>query len=202
MVLLEMIRKKACVPQEESHESNTEPADFQVKSYGAFLQDMKRNWHLEKAREPIRETDTDFIRTFPLRRGLAGKVMELRCPTSKAVSIFGKNQTEIGSEETQELNIKDPYSFTLRCFDGYEWELNRAARINIKKESMYGGISSAWRLSYGDLLSAKPGFQFTEGVCLFGNEVLSVEVIDPDIDIEKIEVSMEADVFQALGSPL
>lgn len=196
MILVEAIGNETRINQEGQHEGITE----HINRYEAFLMDMKSNWWLEKARGIIRETDIDYIRTFPLRRRSAGKVMEMRCPQSKAVSIFGKNQTECKAEnKTKEFNIKDPYAFTMRCFDNHDEELDQAARINIKKVSTDGGISSAWRLCYGNLAPKKPGYQFPEGAYLFSNEILVIEIINPDIDIERTEILIEADVFQVLN---
>jgi len=127
--------------------------------------------------------DSAYIQTFSIKSGMAGKIIELRCPESQAISIFGKYQT-----------------VSLRCFDNSNRELDPATRANFKKVDKYGGISRNCRATYGDLSPAKAiKYSFPEGLFLMGEEVLELEVLNPDIDIDRIELSMEADIFEAFG---
>lgn len=188
MVSLQKTETGAHTLQAGQGNSLTEPADHRTGRYGAYLTAMEKNgWRPEKA--VIRETDAEFIRVHPLRRGCTGTVLELCCPQSKAISVFGKNQ------DSQGLKTEIPYLFTVRCYDGDNRELDPGCRINIKKVSVHGGISPASRAAYGDIKPA--GYQFPEGMYLWHGEILTLEVLNPDIDIECVKLSMEADIFQA-----
>ena len=167
-------------------ELREEAAHFEMNMYESFLQDMNSNSHIKKA---ICDTDDAYVSTFNVKRFTSGKVIELRCPSLNAMSISGKNQA--AGNDPNDINC--PYLFSLRCFDKQDRELDYATRMNFKKVSKHGGHSRAWRACYGDLLKA---YSFPEGLYLSENEVLRLEVLNPDINIDRIELSMEADVFE------
>lgn len=189
------------IPQRTTVEISTEAVLFEMNRYESFLKNMNSNSHIKKARGMICDRDNAYVQTFKIKSGTAGKVIELRCPESNAIFIFGKNQTVLLLEnEPKEFDINDPYFFSLRCFDKSKSELDPATRMNFKKVSKYGAISRAWRAFYGDLLPMKAvRYSFPEGLYLSGDEVLELEVLNPDIDIERIELSMEADIFETFG---
>jgi len=161
-------------------------AHFEKNKYESFLTEMNGNSHIKKA---ICDTDDAYVRTFKVKSQTSGKVLELRCPYLNAISIFGKNQA--AGNEPNDINC--PYFFSIRCFDKQDRELDRVTRMNFKKVSKHGGHSRGWRALYGDLLKA---YSFPEGLYLSENEVLELEVLNPDINIERIELSMEADIFE------
>lgn len=168
---------------------------FDMNWYESFIKKMKSTSHIREPREIISNRDTDYVRTFKIKSKNTGKIMEIYCPELTALSIFGKNQAAILSEnEPKEIEIRNPYFFCVRCYDGHNRELGPATRMNFKKIINQGGISRAWRACYGDL---SPGYVFPSGVFLCGDEVLALEVIDPDIDIEKVELSMEVNIINA-----
>lgn len=182
------------IPQRTTVEISTEAVLFEMNRYESFIKYMNSNSHIKKARGMICDKDNAYVWTFKIKSGTAGKVLELRCPESNAISIFGKNQTVLLLEnEPKEFDINDPYFFSLRCFDKSKRELDPATRMNFKKASKHGGHSRAWRACYGDLLKA---YSFPEGLYLSENEALELEVLNPDINIDRIELSMEADVFE------
>ncbi len=164
-----------------------------INRYELFLKEttVKNKYRLEKTRGIIRETDTDYVRTFTVMKGTTGTVLDLRSPQFKAVSIFGQNQIELGGEGQPEFNVKDPYQFALHCFDNSSRELDTATRMNFKRTSA-AGSGRAWRACYGDL---SQGYLLPLGVYLQGDDALALEVLNPDIDIERIELSVEADVW-------
>lgn len=188
-MILDMVGKNART--EGQQKGHMEPG---INGYEAFLRDMKNNWQHEQA--TIHETDTCFISTFKLRKGCTGNILEMHCPPSKMISMFGKNQTERKNDGcVQEIN-KEPYAIMVRCY-GCDTELGLQVHINLKKISKRGSTSSVRRLSYGDLSST--GNRFQDSVYLSDSEVLAVEAVNPDIDIERIEASVEADVFHVLS---
>ena len=170
---------------------------FKMNRYESFLQNMNSNLHLKKARGMICDKDNAYVRTFKVKSKTAGKIIEFCCPKSNAISIFGKNQIDLLSgNEPKEFDIKCPYLFSLGCFDKHNRELDPATRMNFKKVSKHGGISRAWRVFYGDLMSKAVIYSFPEGLYLSENEILELEVLNPDIDIEIIKLKMEADIFE------
>lgn len=152
--------------------------------YESFLADMNGNPHVKKS---ICDTDDTYVRTFKVKSQTSGKVIELHCPSLNAISISGKNQ----AAEPKDLNR--PYVFCIRCFDNEDREPGPATHMNFKKVLKDGGISRAWRALYGDLTKA---YSFPEGLYLSENEILQLEVLNPDRNIERIELSMEADIFE------
>lgn len=168
---------------------------FKTNMYESFIKIMKSTSHIREPREIISDKDTDYVRTFKVKSKNTGKIMEIHCPELTALSVFGKNQTVILSEnEPKEIEIRNPYFFCVRCYDGHSRELGFATRMNFKKILKHGGISRGWRACYGDL---SPGYVFPYGVFLCEDEVFALEVIDPDIDIEKVELSMEVNIINA-----
>ena len=177
------MKQEIKIPQRTLVEISTEATLFEMNRHKLFLKEMNSNSCIKMAPGMICDMDTAYIQTFNTKSGTAGKIIELRCPASQAISIFGKYQT-----------------VSLRCFDNSNRELDPATRTNFKKISKYGGISRKCRATYGDLSSAKAiKYSFPEGLYLMGEEVLELEVLNPDIDIDKIELSMEADIFETFG---
>lgn len=176
------IKKRDC---EECPQLIDDP-HFKMNRYESFLQDMNSNPHIKKA---ICDADDAYVRTFKVKSHTSGKVIELCCPSLNAISISGKNQAA-GNDPN---NINCPYLFSIGCFDTQDRELDHATRMNFKKVSKHGGHSRAWRAVYGDLVKA---YSFPEGLYLSENEVLRLDVLNPDINIERIELSMIADIFE------
>ena len=55
-----------------------------------------------------------------------------------------------------------------------------------------GGRSRGFRASYRDISRR---YQFPSGLRILGDVVFALEVVHPDIDIERVELSLEADIF-------
>lgn len=168
------------IPQRTTVEISTEA---KMKKYESFLQYMNSNSYIKKPQGMICDMDSAYIQTFKVKSGTAGKIIELRCPPSQAISVFGKYQT-----------------VSLRCFDDSNREPEPVTRTNFRKVSRYGGISRKCRATYSDLSPVKAiKYSFAESLYLSGEEVLELEILNPDIDIERIELSMEADIFETFG---
>lgn len=177
------MKQELKIPQRKTVEISAEAVLFQMNRHELFLKDMNSNSCIKKAPGVICDMDTEYVQTFNIKSGMAGKIIELRCPESQAISIFGKYQT-----------------VSLRCFDNSNRELDPATRANFKKVDKYGGISRNCRATYGDLSPAKAiKYSFPEGLYLRGEEFLELEILNPDIDIDRIELSMEADIFETFG---
>lgn len=200
---IEKLERETAIPQRKAVEASADAVLFEMNRYESFLTEMNNCSPLKKARDMICDNDNTYIQTFTVKSGTSGKVIELRCPESNSISIFGKNQTVLLLEnEPKEFDINDPYFFSVGCFDKHNRELDPATRMNFKKVSKHGGISRICRASYGDLLPMKAvRYSFPDGLYLSGGEFLELEVLNPDIDIERIELSMEADIFEAFGHP-
>lgn len=171
------------IPRRKTAEISTEAVLFQMNRHELFLKDMNSISFIKKVPGMICDMDTEYVRAFNIKSGTSGNIIELRCPESQAISVFGKYQT-----------------VSLRCFNESNREPEPATRINFKKVSKNGGISRKCRATYGDLSPEKEiKYSFPEGLFLSGNEVLELEVLNPDIDIDRIELSMEADIFEMFG---
>lgn len=174
------MKQATTIPQRAHVEISAEAALFEMNRYESFLKDMNSNTWKKKAQVMICDMDTAYIQTFNIKSGMAGKIIELRCPGSQAISVFGNDQT-----------------LSLRCFDKSSRELDPATRINFKKVTKYGGICRNCRVTYGNISPAKAiKYSFLEGLYLRGEEVLFIEVLNPDIDVEQIEISIDADIFE------
>ena len=198
---IEKLERDTVIPQQTTVEISAEAVFFEMNRYESFIKYMNSNSYIKKARGMICDKDNAYVQTFTVKSGTAGKVIELRCPESNAIFIFGKNQNVLLLEnEPKEFDINDPYFFSVGCFNKSNRELDPATRTNFKKVSKYGGISRKCRATYGDLSPANAiKYSFPVGLYLSGDEVLELEVLNPDIDIERIELSMEADIFETFG---
>jgi len=163
----------------QKHEGEGSEHMLPKTRYGAFLEEIKRRW-VHEGRKEIRETD-EFISTFNVKKGAIGKIMEL-CPGSKALSIFGQGS-----------NGEDAYPFSLRCFDTKAHEPDPSTKVNCKLE-IGSGVAPLWKASYGSLRR----YYFKNSIFLENGERLELVIINPDIDIDKVEVSMELDVFSPI----
>lgn len=196
------------IPLEGQSEEPAERAFFKVNRYETFLEEMKINWWRERERATISESDIDYIRTLNVKKGTGGKVVELCCPESRAISIFGKSQTALNSKpEPPEFDVKEPYFFSLNLYDKDGKEPDHLTRMGFRAV-IAGGVTPLWKVKYGDLSPVKPGkgkfkkpveiYNFPEGLYLVSGDRLELEIINPGIDIEIVEVQMEADIFSAL----
>lgn len=168
------------IPQRKTVEINTEGMLFEMNRYELFLHEMIS--HSIKKAGMICDMDTAYVQAFTVKSQTAGTIIQVRCPESHTISVFGKYQT-----------------VSLRCFDQNNREPDPVTRMNFKKVSKHGGISRNSRATYGDLSSVNTiKYSFPDGVYLSGKEALDLEIMNPDIDIERIEFSMEADIFEML----
>jgi len=170
------LKQLTTIPQ-RIPEISAEATLFEMNRHKLFIKQMS-NSCIKKAPGVICDMDSTYVQTFKVKSGTSGKIIELRCPPSQAISVFGKYQT-----------------VSLRCFDSSNREPDPATRANFRQVSRYGGISRKCRATYGDLSQ----YSFAEGMYLSGEEVLELEILNPDIDIERIELSLEADIFETFG---
>lgn len=172
---------------------------YTMNRYESFLNHT--NGHVKKAKGNICEKDTVYIRTFKLNKGKTGKIFEITPPVSEAISIFGKNQaTLVFDENPKEFNISVPYNIGIRCSDSGNRELHPETRMNFKIISKGGHISRGWRAVYGELsMVKKTDYSFPEGLYLSSDDILTLEALNPDIDIEKIEMNVKADILGYKG---
>lgn len=182
--------------QEIMIEVSTDAAFFRMNRYEAFLKKMSINSDMKKERALICEKDTDYVQTYKVKRNTQGKIFELRCPASTALSIFGKNQTVLlFNNEPNEFEIKGPYFFGVKCFDKLYREPHPDTLMNFQTVSKKG-FSRAWRVSYRDISPVNPvKYSIPEGLYLSGDDMLELAVLYPDIDIDRIELLFEADIF-------
>ena len=90
---IEKLEQDKVIPQQTTVGISAEAVFFEMNRYESFLKYMNSNSYIKKVRGIICDKDNAYVQTFTVKSGTAGKVIELRCPESNAIFIFGKNQT-------------------------------------------------------------------------------------------------------------
>lgn len=146
-----------------------------------FLEEMKGN-SSKKMRAGMISHNCAYVHTFNIKRGTSGTIFEVRCPELQEISVFGESP-----------------AISLRCFDKDNREPDPATRMNFKIVSARGSVSRKCRATYANLSAKAIKYSFPDGLYLSSNEALVLEVLNPDIDLERIELSMDADIFDTSG---
>lgn len=76
-------------------------------TYKDFIRRMKEKGYTASQFPVLIRSFCDYIKTFPVKKGTIGKILELACPDNTIISVCGKNQ-EDGSERE--------YSAELECW--------------------------------------------------------------------------------------
>lgn len=174
--------------------------------YSDFVKKMLyQKWVFVDKQSPhtITHNDTDLVSTYIVNKGMDKSILKITCPDNKNMTICGRNHCDVNYP---------PHFFSLRCQSGDGENLAPDTTFDITK---YGGSGVVPILGkkgdrpilYRELSqtvgerfkSKEERHYFPMGIILYSNESLVFRVHKPDIDIIKIELFMQADIWEKGG---
>jgi hypothetical protein len=196
-------------------------------TYKEFVNKMIEKGYKLKKESPITISNKDnMISTHSVKKGQIGKIVELRCPENQIIALCGT--THIGGCDNEYLcNVKcyntdndEPFeeSHSSTALSEHEHVLaeviitkilqKEAPKDNKKVKEWSEKIGPILKLIKSDnslehvmltcaysILSA----EFTKSsFTLYGGQKMTFYINGPDIDIERIEFEMKADIFERL----
>lgn len=194
-------------------------------TYREFVKLMEGRGYFHNGIGTIDESYS-HIKTFTLKKGSVGKILELKCPSNTIISACGK---------THPGGCEKFYSCKIKCTDEYNKEpfqdLHYATKLTDKQQIVAEIIVSKilqidpnkidanykeWSMKCSPLLkligSESPCEHIMwigayslfskdflkESFNIYGNENMIFYVVKPDIDITKIKFEMKADILEKL----
>lgn len=158
-------------------------------------------------KEPITVTSKIFplVTTFSVQKETVNMVLELRCPAGRIMTVCGFNDSGVDPRDFARAPhlYSIPHQFSIRCFGKDNVELSPFTKIYIYKakpdmsetkidEMPYGDLS----LAYGERFKRKEErYYFSDTIILYGEEILRLLPVSPDIDITRTELFMKCDLF-------
>lgn len=176
--------------------------------YNDFVSDMLNgDWVLSEKARPCTLThqNTGIVSTFPVKKGTVGTALEIKCPKHQVLTVCGLGHSGIDPKDfvKNPMLYSIPHFFSIRCKNNEGQELSLYTRLKIIKRDQenlpvwsrtefYGDLSQ----TIGERFKQKhERYYFPDGIILHGDENLVLQVSEPEIDIEKIELVMKADLF-------
>lgn len=196
-------------------------------TYKEFVDKMiEKGYTLNKESPTIINNKNDMISTYSVKKGQIGKIVELNCPENQIIALCGT--THIGGcEDEYFCNVKcyntdndEPFqdrhnSTALDESNHVVAEiivtkiLQKEAPKDNKKVQDWSEkiapilklIKSKDSLEHIMLTCAYPilNSEFTKtSFTLYGGQKMTFYINDPDIDVERVEFEMKADIFEKL----
>jgi len=172
-------------------------------TYGDLVREWLRLGRIyanKKSPHMITHQNTDVVLTRPVCKGETGEVLKITCPDNKAITICGRNHYTIDYP---------PHFFSLGCRSNDDQNLSPDTIFTITK---YGGsgviplfckngdcpiLYSELSQTVGERFKRKEErHYFPMGIILYSGETLVFRVSEPDIDIVKTELLMQADIWE------
>lgn len=181
----------------------TETVICEKASYSDFVREMYNGkWVFADNQSPhvITHANNNIISTYPVNKGEIGTVMKITCPDNTNISICGRNHSDIRYP---------PYYFSLLCRDSSGRNLAPDTKFKITKYGTSGTMDLFCKngncsILYG-VLSQTVGKRFKRkeerhnfpmGIILYPSETLVFRVYEPDINIAKTTLLMQADIWE------
>lgn len=194
-------------------------------TYKEFINKMiEKGYKLNKESPVIIDDKNDMVNTYTVNKGQIGKIVELCCPENQIIALCGTSH--IGGCDNEYLcNVKcyntsndEPFqtihnSTALSDSDHVVAEiivtkiLQKAPprdNIKVKEWSEKIGpilklINSENNLEHVMLTCAYPilSSEFIKSsLTLYGDQKMTLYINDPDVDIERVEFEIKADIFE------
>lgn len=172
-------------------------------TYGDYVKAMTdTGWGFADNESPhiITHSNTDMVSTHSTAMGNSRGILEITCPDDKEITICGRSHADINHP---------PHFFSLRCRSSSGENLALDTEFTIIKNSIKGAVPlfcqigdspvlySELSQTVGERFKEKGGrHRFPKGIILYPTETLIFRVINPNIDIVKTELSMQADIWE------
>ncbi len=173
-------------------------------NYEDRIQEIKRNGY---SKESITVTCNIFpmVTTFSVPKETVNRVLDLRCPAGRIMTVCGFNDSGVDPRDFARAPhlYCVPHQFSIRCSGKDNVVLSPFTNIYIYKlkpdmsetkidEVPYGDLS----LAYGERFKRKEErYYFSDTIILYGEEILRLLPVSPDIDISRTELFMKCDLF-------
>ncbi|MDD3813287.1 MAG: hypothetical protein PHZ02_01465 [Desulfocapsaceae bacterium] len=163
-----------------------------------FVKEMLRHgWIFADNISPhIITHDSSIIFRHIVTKQDIGNVLEITCPENKYISICGRNHF---------VRNYPPHIFSLRCSNKSDRDISPGTEIIIRKRKEW--ILNGTELFYENAGNLSPiigervklwneEFPFPAGISISSGEILCFRVVNPNIDINKVELFMQADIWE------
>jgi len=155
---------------------------------------------------------SEIVTTFSLTRGTIGTVLDIRCPSRYNIFILGRNQLP------EDADINTAHALRVKFTDSNGDEIAPDTRIRIKRVKPSEAIIMVVNMLYKDITVTDyqkephhemkfPGdkwksydkwYRFDQSILVKGGEHLSIDVINPDkdIDVKNVKLSLDIDLWE------
>lgn len=192
-------------------------------TYKQFVELMEGRGYHHNGIETIDES-YPYIKTFSVKKGSVGKILELSCPEDTIISICGKNHLG-GCEKS--------YVYKVRCFNNNDKQpfqgLHHATKLTDKHHIVAEIVASKILQKHPNTIDANYKEWLTkttpilklvgsenpyehimwvgayelfsrdilnESLNIYGNENMILYAIKPDVDISKVKFEIKADILK------
>lgn len=194
-------------------------------TYNDYIKRMEEKGYLYRSGNPIMINESDsMIKTFKVKKGSVGKILELQCPSNVVISLCGK---------THEEGCDRHYSCDIKCFDNDDNEpfkdSHRSTPLRhdrhvvaeiIATKILYNEPPKGHKKieEWQELISPILKMIKSEDPCqhvmlvgtykffnndfvntsfnLYENQKMTFYIVNPDTDIEKVKFNLKADIFE------
>lgn len=197
-------------------------------SYKEFIDLMEgRGYVLANNIKNIYEISTE-VKTFSIKKGSIGKILEIECPNNIIIGICGKNQLEINNNERSyycnikcfDENGKEPFQDFHRCItltsDRHtiiDIVITKVMQKGVDKNDEDTQKSLKLLNPILNLIESKDPNEYVtwtgnykilyrdfinDNFNLYGGDKIIFYAIKPDIDIDRVTLDMKVDILEKL----
>lgn len=197
-------------------------------TYNEYIKKMEEKGYVYKDNNPIIINESNhMIKTFTVKKGSIGKILELQCPDNAVISICGETH-EGGCEKSYSCGIKCFGKDSKEPFQGlhHSTELKRnnhvvaeivLTKILYKEPPKGHKKIQEWQELITPILrmiKSESPFEHimwtgaykifntdfvSRSFNLYENQKMTFYIVNPDTDIEKVSFEMKADILEKLA---
>ena len=175
----------------------------EYSDYSAFVKIMEGNgWYREQL--SIDENNTVMVTTYNVAAATtSGRVIEVKCPAGRIITTKGVEQIPAGADRGS------AHALILRLAgtDDDETEINMRTKVNIQKITPSEDLTPIARDFYSMFtLTRQTGsnpqhksdnevYRWRRGVVLYGEELLKIFVLNPNLYVGTVTMQMDLDLW-------
>jgi len=199
-----------------------------MKTYKEFVDRMiEKGYILSYDRPIIIDESNDMVKTFPVKKGTIGKILELLCPDNSVIALCGTEHNG-GCHNSYIFNIRCTNNEGRQPFQEIHYSTELKSTMHVVAEIIVTKILrqdppldnkkvKEWSETIGPILKligsnnllehvmwvgAYPKFnsEFNKtSFTLYGDQKMTLYIIKPDIDITNVKFDMKVDIFKYNG---
>lgn len=178
-----------------------------TRSYSNYKDRIQAIQNEGYSKESITVTSNilSLVTTFSVPKEAVNKVLELRCPAGRIMTVCGFNDSGVDPRDFARAPhlYCVPHQFSIRCFGKDNVGLSPFTKIYIYKVKPDGSETKIDEVPYGDLSLAygerfkrkEERYYFSDTIILYGEEILRLLPVNHDIYISRTELFMKCDLF-------